>query len=151
MCLSYLAEPCSPRPADSRLRLWLGNSCHRGRAASATAVGVDHDDQVVLATTENARFNAVDSDQLQVFNLQDWQRLTESDLVPFDVVAANILAGPLQQLAEHFCALVAAQSRSCCRILPQQVDSVVAAHPLIDFVKPVIEDDWACLIGIKNS
>ena len=39
----------------------------------ATAVGVDHDDQALLATTENAHFNGVDSTQLQVFSLASWQ------------------------------------------------------------------------------
>ena len=118
----------------------------------ATAVGVDHDDQAVLATNENAQFNAVSSDQLQVFNLQDWHRQIESDIVPFDVIAANILAGPLQQLAEHFCALLQPGGQVVLSgILPQQVNSVIEAYPLIDFVKPVIEDDWACLIGTKNS
>ena len=118
----------------------------------ATAVGVDHDDHAVLATNENAQFNSVSSDQLQVFNLQDWHRQIESDIVPFDVIAANILAGPLQQLAEPFCALLQPGGQVVLSgILPQQVNSVIEAYPLIDFVKPVIEDDWACLIGTKNS
>ena len=80
MCLSYLAE--SVRPGQRILDFGCGSGILAIAAAllGATAVGVDHDDQAVLATTENARFNAVDGDQLQVFNLQDWQRLTESDL-----------------------------------------------------------------------
>ena len=68
------------------------------------------------------------------------------------MIAANILAGPLLQLAEHFCALLQPGGQVVLSgILPQQVNSVIEAYPLIDFVKPVIEDDWACLIGTKNS
>ena len=151
MCLSYLAE--SVRPGQRILDFGCGSGILAIAAAllGATAVGVDHDDQAVLATNENAQFNAVNSDQLQVFNLQDWHRQTESDILPFDVIAANILAGPLQQLAEHFCALLQPSGQVVLSgILPQQVDSVIEAYPLIDFVKPVIEDDWACLIGTKN-
>lgn len=152
MCLSYLAE--SLRPGQRMLDFGCGSGILAIAAAllGATAVGVDHDDQAVLATNENAQFNVVSSDQLQVFNLQDWHRQIESDIVPFDVIAANILAGPLQQLAEHFCALLQPGGQVVLSgILPQQVNSVIEAYPLIDFVKPVIEDDWACLIGTKNS
>ena len=104
-----------------------------------------------MATTENAQFNGVHSDRLQVFNLEDWNRLTESDIAPFDVIAANILAGPLRQLAEHFCALLNPGGQLVLSgILPQQVESVIGAYPLIDFTQTVIEDDWACLIGTKH-
>ena len=117
----------------------------------ATAVAVDHDDQAVLATTENALFNGVSTDQLQVFNLQHWNRQAGPSAEPFDVISANILAGPLQQLADHFCGLLKSGGRVVLSgILPQQVDGVIEAYPLIDFVNPVIEDDWACLIGTKH-
>ena len=151
MCLSYLADTVQ---ADQRI---LDFGCGSGILAIAAAllgcevVGVDHDDQAVLATTENAQFNGVHSDRLQVFNLEDWNRLTESEIAPFDVIAANILAGPLRQLAEHFCALLNPGGQLVLSgILPQQVESVIGAYPLIDFAQTVIEDDWACLIGTKH-
>ena len=151
MCLSYLADTVH---ADQRI---LDFGCGSGILAIAAVllgcevVGVDHDDQAVLATTENAQFNGVHSDRLQVFNLEDWNRLTESDIAPFDVIAANILAGPLRQLAEHFCALLNPGGQLVLSgILPQQVESVIGAYPLIDITQTVIEDDWACLIGTKH-
>ena len=150
MCLSYLAE--SLRPGQRMLDFGCGSGILAIAAAllGATAVGVDHDDPAVLATNENAQFNAVSSDQLQVFNLQDWHRQIESGIVPFDAIAANILAGPLHNWLSTFVHYYSRRSVVLSGILPQQVNSVIEAYPLIDFVKPVIEDDWACLIGTKN-
>ena len=151
MCLSYLAE--AVRPGQRILDFGCGSGILAIAAAllGATAVGVDHDDQAVLATTENALFNGVSTEQLQVFNLQHRNRQAGPSAEPFDVISANILAGPLQQLADHFCGLLKSGGRVVLSgILPQQVDGVIEAYPLIDFVNPVIEDDWACLIGTKH-
>tara|TARA_B100000902_G_scaffold153202_1_gene149696 strand:+ start:136 stop:1044 length:909 start_codon:yes stop_codon:yes gene_type:complete len=151
MCLSYLAE--AVQPGQRILDFGCGSGILAIAAAllGATAVGVDHDDQAVLATTENARFNEVSMDQLQVFNLQHWHQNVGSSAESFDMISANILAGPLQQLAEHFCGLLKSGGQVVLSgILPHQVQGVIDAYPWIDFVNPVIEDDWACLIGTKH-
>jgi len=150
MCLSYLAE--AVQPGQRILDFGCGSGILAIAAAllGATAVGVDHDDQAVLATTENARFNEVSMDQLQVFNLKHWHQNVGSSAESFDMISANILAGPLQQLADHFCGLLKFGGQVVLSgILPHQVQGVIDAYPWIDFVNPVIEDDWACLIGTK--
>lgn len=59
---------------------------------ASEAWGVDIDPQALTATMENARRNGV-ADRLQVFLPEDFPAITA------DVVVANILAGPLGQLA----------------------------------------------------
>ena len=83
----------------------------------------------------------------------DWQANGAiASRVAFDLVAANILAGPLQQLAEHFCDVLRPGGQVVLSgILPEQTGEVMAAYALIDFAEPVIEDGWACLVGIKQN
>ena len=71
----------------------------------------------------------------------------------FDIVVANILAGPLMELA----AAIAAHVKSGCvlalsGILSEQVDEVLMAYsPWIEFDEPVYRDQggqsWARLTG----
>ena len=150
MCLSWMAREVR---AEQRV---LDFGCGSGILAiaavllGATAVAVDHDDQAVLATTDNAHFNGIDATQLKVVSLAEWQAQWQPR-ASFDVVAANILASPLQQLAPHFCTLLAPQGHVVLSgILPEQCSEVMSAYPQIDFVDPVIEDGWACLIGAKR-
>ena len=152
MCLSWMAGAIQPGQRVLDFGCGSGILAIAAALLGATAVGVDHDDQALLATTENAHFNGVDSTQLQVFSLASWQANGGVHYSPFDVIAANILAGPLQQLAEHFCDCLKPGGQVVLSgILPEQTNDVMAAYPLIDFVDPVIEDDWACLIGRKHK
>ena len=152
MCLSWMAG------AIKRGQRVLDFGCGSGILAiaaallGATAVGVDHDDQALLATTENAQFNGLDATQLQVLSLAAWQSHAGADSPMFDVIVANILAGPLQQLAEDFYGCLKPGGHIVLSgILPEQTNEVMAAYPLIDFVDTVIEDDWACLVGTKHK
>jgi ribosomal protein L11 methyltransferase len=67
---------------------------------AARAMAVDHDPQALEATADNARENGV-ADRIEV--------LAPADLAPMqvEVLVANILAGPLVELAPHLTALVA--------------------------------------------
>ena len=150
MCLSWMAG------AIKRGQRVLDFGCGSGILAiaaallGATSVGVDHDDQALLATTENAQFNGLDATQLQVLSLAAWQAHAGADSPMFDVIVANILAGPLQQLAEDFYGCLKPGGHIVLSgILPEQTNEVMAAYPLIDFVDTVIEDDWVCLVGTK--
>ena len=60
------------------------------------ATGVDLDPQALEATRENARRNQIAADKLQVF-LPEAQPESKAD-----VVVANILAGPLVELAPNW-------------------------------------------------
>jgi len=112
----------------------------------ASAQAMDIDTQAVTATRLNAERNDV-QEQLLVTNSAD------SIDAQFDVVVANILAGPLIELAES----IAARVKSGCLlalsgILSEQVDEVLTAYrPWIEFDEPVLREQggqsWARLTG----
>lgn len=65
------------------------------KLGAASAVGVDNDPQALIATRDNAQRNDV-AERLDVFLPDD------NHAVPADVFVANILAGPLGELAPTF-------------------------------------------------
>lgn len=67
------------------------------KLGAASAVGVDNDPQALVASADNAGRNGVDN-RLALFLPQD------VDAPPADVFIANILAGPLGELAPTFAA-----------------------------------------------
>jgi ribosomal protein L11 methyltransferase len=67
------------------------------KLGAASAIGIDNDPQALTASADNAERNGV-ADRLAVF-LPD-----EIDIEPADVFIANILAGPLSELAPTFAA-----------------------------------------------
>jgi ribosomal protein L11 methyltransferase len=68
------------------------------KLAAASAVGVDNDPQALTASADNAERNHV-ADRLELFLPDDFAG------EPADVFVANILAGPLGELAPTFAAL----------------------------------------------
>jgi len=112
------------------------------------ALAMDIDPQAVTATQANARRNQVEKSMVVIGDAEgiDGQ---------FDVVVANILAGPLLELAEP----IAAHVKSGCLlalsgILSEQVEEVLAAYqPWIVFDGTVTREQggqvWARLSGRK--
>ncbi len=110
------------------------------------AVAMDIDLQAIQATTENALRNDV-RDRLMLTNHSRGVAGT------FDVVVANILAGPLIELAE----LIAAHVKGGCMlalsgILSEQIEEVRSAYqPRVEFDEPVYREQggqtWARLSG----
>ncbi|SNT69476.1 50S ribosomal protein L11 methyltransferase [Psychrobacter sp. LV10R520-6] len=72
---------------------------------------VDIDPQAVLATNQNAARNHVE-DRLQAFLPEAFgSYCAQNEVVPVDVIVANILAKPLIGLAPYFATLIAAKGR----------------------------------------
>lgn len=69
------------------------------KLGAAHAIGIDNDPQALTATRDNATRNGV-ADRLQVGPPDDLPRAARTD-----VLVANILAGPLAELAPHFASL----------------------------------------------
>ena len=152
MCLEWIAS--HPKPQQRVMDFGCGSGILAIGAAllGAEVVAVDHDDQAVLATNENAEFNNIAAN-VETLSLAQWQQLPELERAKFeasfDVLVANILAAPLISLADEFVGLLAPGGRLVLSgVLAEQADDVMAAYPGIQFETPIIEEQWACLVGV---
>lgn len=115
-------------------------------------VAVDHDPQALLATQENAAYNAIDPDRV---SLGDADLLVEG--AEFDVVLANVLANPLIELAALLTSQLAPGGRLVLSgILEAQADEVRSAYPELTFEPPALEADdagnrWVRLVGTRTN
>ena len=106
---------------------------------------VDNDPQALTATGENAARNGV-ADRLDVTDPQ-------SPLPEVDLLIANILSGPLIELAPRFAACISAGGTVVLSgILAGQADTVAAAYaPWFDLDRPVERDEWVRLSGRRRE
>jgi ribosomal protein L11 methyltransferase len=117
-------------------------------AASATAMDIDP--QAVIATRRNAADNNV-AENLLVCGTPD-----EIE-GKFDVVVANILAGPLVQFADSITSTLASRGMlALSGVLCEQANEVTAAYdPWIEFEKPAFREQdgqtWSRLTGLRRS
>jgi len=113
-------------------------------------VAMDIDAQAVRATIDNATRNEV-RDRIQVSNHPG------GIAGDFDVVVANILAGPLIELAEPVCGHVKGGCLlALSGILSEQVGDVLTAYrPWIEFEEPEYREQdgqvWARLNGRRTE
>lgn len=108
--------------------------------------GLDIDPQALDATQSNAQVNGVDTARVRVM-------LDEQNLEPeYDLVVANILAGPLCDLAERICfRLKPGGDIALSGILTHQADAVESAYrEWIDFAPRTELDGWVRLDGQKK-
>jgi len=106
--------------------------------------GIDIDSQAVTASQRNALRNSVDGRFIASTSRTD-------ESVQYDVVVANILAGTLVENAASICTwLKPGGLIALSGILETQVDYVQTAfNHVIDFAPPMIQDNWACLSGVR--
>jgi len=108
-------------------------------------IGVDIDPQALLATTENARRNNLPDDAMPVFLPQDCPRIQA------DVMLANILAGPLAELASALNDMTKPGGKICLSgILAIQADTVKQAYSAwFDFDPLTTQEEWVRLTATK--
>ena len=115
----------------------------------ASATGMDIDPQAVIATRQNASDNNVDG------NLRILGAAEEIGGL-FDVVVANILAGPLVQFAESITLTLRGRGMlALSGVLCEQADDVMVAYePWIDFDEPAFKEQdgqvWSRLTGKRR-
>lgn len=117
------------------------------KLGAKTITAIDIDPQALLATRSNAERNGV-SEQIITGLPRDLDETAR-----FDVVVANILAGPLVELAPTICqALRPGGMLALSGILPEQATAVREAYAVYcDMDDPVIQGDWIRLSGTKRS
>jgi ribosomal protein L11 methyltransferase len=110
------------------------------------AVAMDIDPQAVLATRENAERNDV-ADRLEVTDDRDCGGSVA------DVLIANILAGPLVELAPALVERVRPGGRiALSGLLLEQADAVTAAYrPWFDIGLTCAREDWGLLTGRRRD
>lgn len=111
---------------------------------AASVIGVDNDPQALVATLDNAQRNGV---SIKAYLPREAPR------EPVDVLIANILAGPLIDLAPHLAALVRAEGAiALSGILPEQAEAVSTAYTEWFIMQPPVEyDGWIRLEGVKRG
>lgn len=147
LCLQWLAQ----QPLGG-LRV-LDYGCGSGILGIASlllgakeALGVDLDPQALLASADNAQRNGLSADQFPVFLPQ------AAPTEPVDIIVANILAGPLVELAPILLDQLKAGGQLCLSgILADQAPQVEAAYQdSITFAPSRERDGWVCLSGHKR-
>jgi ribosomal protein L11 methyltransferase len=116
------------------------------KLGAATAIGVDHDPQALLASRENAVKNAV-SEQLIVY------LPGQMPGQPADYLVANILAEPLINLAPELVQRVRPGGRfALSGILEEQWQDVARAYQDFAELDPIaIRDEWVLISGTRNT
>ena len=119
------------------------------KLGARTAVAMDIDPQAVTATIQNAERNRV-VDQLQVLG-------SDAEIKGrFDIVVANILAGPLVELVDSITSRLSKGGKlALSGVLSDQLLDIMRAYkPLIRFDEPVFREQdgqsWALLSGTKE-
>lgn len=147
MCLTWLAEQ------DLQGKTVVDFGCGSGilgiaalKLGAARCVGIDIDKQALIATRDNAARNGV-AERFEAY------LPSEQPTLNADVVVANVLAGPLQDLAPIILDYVGPQGLlSMSGILSRQSDAVMAAYrPQIQFAEITESDEWVMLNGQRVS
>lgn len=116
------------------------------KLGAARAIGTDIDPQALTASAENARKNGVES-QLELYYPQGLPQLQA------DVVLANILAGPLVELADGILGLLRPGGKlALSGLLADQAERVRAAYQdRIEFAPTTLREEWALLTGTRRG
>lgn len=147
LCLQWIAEQ------DWQGKTVIDYGCGSGILAigailmgAERVLGVDNDTQALTATKDNAQRNGIAAQAIPVFLPED----TPQEAV--DVMLANILAGPLIEMAAHLAELTKAKGLiTLSGILEHQADAVVEAYsPWFDMHTVVSKDEWVRIDGIKR-
>jgi ribosomal protein L11 methyltransferase len=115
------------------------------KLGAASVIAVDLDPQALLATRENARQNGLSSS----ITVQD----IEAQLPAAFCVMANILAGPLIELAPKLTAACEPGGVLLLSgLLKAQASAVKAAYSAaFDIVQVIERDDWCCIIARREK
>jgi ribosomal protein L11 methyltransferase len=116
---------------------------------AAMVYGIDHDDQALIATRDNARRNGIDPQRLVVSPPQDLDLAFTAD-----ILLANILAAPLIELAPRLAGHTKVGGQLVLAgILADQAEAVMVAYRpwFADIGISGAQDEWVRLTASKGS
>ncbi|MEX9944721.1 50S ribosomal protein L11 methyltransferase [Providencia rettgeri] len=116
------------------------------KLGAAHAIGIDIDPQAITASRDNAKRNGV-SERLSLYLPKD-----QPNDLQADVVVANILAGPLRELAPMISVLPRPGGLlGLSGVLASQAESVADAYRSTFEIDPVAEkEEWCRITGVKH-
>lgn len=158
-----LAFGTGSHPTTSLCLAWLGANkikdrrvidfgCGSGILAIAAiklgakqVTAVDIDEQALIACQSNMEANAIGSEQIQVCQPEN---LTTTAT---DLLVANILAGPLVELAPRFASLVRPGGQILLSgILKTQLEEIQSRYQVFFDLDPAsYRDEWVCVSGYR--
>ena len=111
-----------------------------------TATGIDIDPQALIATNDNATRNHINPVRINTFFPE------KSPNESADIVIANILAGPLTELAQTLAALTRPGGLLCLSgIMQSQADIVMQSYAQwFDFDPVASKEEWVRLTAIRR-
>ncbi|MCP5356884.1 MAG: 50S ribosomal protein L11 methyltransferase [Pseudomonadales bacterium] len=146
LCLEWLDEQ------DLQDTLVIDYGCGSGILAIAAAklgarrvIGVDNDPQAILASESNRELNGVSPEVMTV-------HLPGESHPQADVLVANILAGPLEELTPILSALVKPGGKLILSgVLSQQTQSLLRSYEdAFVMTAPVLRDEWVRVGGVRR-
>ena len=149
LCLSWLDQHIQQ---PKRL---LDFGCGSGILAIAAlllgleqADGVDIDPQALEASLANAKANQVE-ERLHLYSAEQFS--ADHSQQKYEIVVANILSGPLVELAPTLAGHTQAGGDIVLSgILAEQANSIINAYtPYFKMDAPVIEEDWVLIHGCR--
>lgn len=113
---------------------------------ASKVVGTDIDGQALEASLDNAKRNQISEGDFTVYLPEKMPKITA------DIVLANILAGPLVELAPLLASLTRSTGWICLSgILVEQANEVRAAYePYFDLCPTVAKEGWVRITGIRK-
>lgn len=148
LCLQWIAQQ------DWQHKTVIDYGCGSGILAIGAilmgaeyVMGVDNDTQALTATKDNAQRNGIEADKIPVFLPED------TPTHPVDIMLANILAGPLIDMAARLAELTKQGGLiALSGILEHQADAVIDAYaPWFDMHTVTAIDEWVRIDGHKRS
>ena len=111
------------------------------------AIGIDIDPQAIQASRDNAERNGV-ADRLSLYLPHQ-----QPENLQADVVVANILAGPLRELAPLIGVLPKSGGHlGLSGVLESQAESVCEAYRTHFALDPVaVKEEWCRITGVKTA
>jgi len=115
------------------------------KLGAAHAIGVDNDEQAIAASRDNAQRNGV-SEQLDLYLPQHFPQMQS------DILVANILAGPLGELAPVFAqSLKSGGALALSGILDGQQEELLARYAeWFDELRATERDGWVRIDGTRR-
>jgi len=156
LCLRWLDQNVHAKEKSQQTLLDYG--CGSGILAIAACMlgishadGVDIDPQALIATLNNAETNQV-KDKISTYLPGDFQKHYAGSPPQYDIVAANILSGPLAELAPTLASHTKPGGDIVLSgILKEQAETVRNTYSeYFAMDEPLFEEDWVLLHGIKK-